>query len=120
MPRTSHSARLQRRAKPARRRCWAAALAAMLTTALTAASALPAFAGAPPAPTVEIHDGEDRFYCQERKLGSWFYCARPKPPERPEPAPAPALSVPGPTSVAQLDAITTALRELKARGSPTN
>ena len=115
MPRTNPDARAQRRADPPCRRCWAAAQTAWLTAALTTVSALPAFAEAPPAPTVEIHDGDDRFYCQERKLGSWFYCARPKPPKRPEPAPATALSVPGPTSVAQLDAITTELRELKAR-----
>ncbi|MXO72094.1 conjugal transfer protein TraF [Alteraurantiacibacter buctensis] len=52
----------------------------------------------------------DSFYCEERRLGYWFYCERPKPPEQNTPAPAPAAS-----ATNQLDAITATLRELKAK-----
>lgn len=52
----------------------------------------------------------DRFYCAERKLGTWFYCDKPKPPET-----APVPNAPVQTAVEELDAITAALRELKAR-----
>ena len=53
----------------------------------------------------------DRFYCQERMLGTWFYCNKPKPPALPEVAPA----LPAPSATEQLDAVTAELRELKAR-----
>ena len=55
----------------------------------------------------------DTFYCTERKLGTWFYCDRPKPKPRTEtavPAPAPAE-----TAAERLDKVTVELRELKAR-----
>ena len=29
----------------------------------------------------------DRFYCEDRKLGTWFYCERPKTPAPEQPAP---------------------------------
>ena len=52
---------------------------------LTLASCLGAAAPARAASgLVETPDGADRFYCQERKLGDWFYCAEPNPPEKPE------------------------------------
>jgi len=53
-------------------------------------------------------DAQDSFYCQERKLGYWFYCTRPKLPEQTAPAAAPSATN-------QLDAITATLRELKAK-----
>ena len=53
----------------------------------------------------------DRFYCADRKLGTWFYCVRPKP-AKPE---AVAPSTPPVSAVAQLDAVTAELRELKAK-----
>lgn len=58
----------------------------------------------------------DAFYCQNRKLGYWFYCEKPKAAPRAEPQ-APPLN-----AVTQLEAITTELRELKARAilEPTN
>ena len=60
----------------------------------------------------------DSFYCAERRLGYWFYCVRPKAPPADQ-APPQASS-----ATAQLDAITTTLRELKARAiiepSPEN
>ena len=37
---------------------------------------------------VDTPDGEDRFYCQERELGDWFYCAEPGiRPQIPAPEP---------------------------------
>ena len=49
-------------------------------------------------------------WCEQRKLGSYFYCSRPKPKDKAPPAsPAPA------TAAQQLDAITQELREKKAR-----
>lgn len=55
----------------------------------------------------------DPFYCEQRQLGSWFYCdpaKRPKPEEAPATAAAPAQS-----ATAQLAAITAELDELKAK-----
>jgi len=92
-------------ARNARGRLLAACLA------LTAFSPLlesPASAGEPP--LVTTVDGQGSFYCAERRLGYWFYCARPKPPESDQAAPAPAAS-----ATSQLDAITATLRELKAK-----
>lgn len=84
------------------------ALAAMIALALTAVSTQAAIAqtGATNAPTEN-----DAFYCEERKLGYWFYCTKPKPTPKPETA-APA---PLPDAVARMEAITAELRELKAR-----
>ena len=53
----------------------------------------------------------DAFYCEERKLGYWFYCTKPKPAPKPETA-APA---PIPDATTRMEAITAELRELKAR-----
>lgn len=65
-------------------------------------------------------EAADRFYCEERRLGYWFYCARPKTPEKTAPQPAtPTIS-----AAQQLEAITAELRELKAKAilepSPEN
>lgn len=52
----------------------------------------------------------DVLYCEERRLGYWFYCVKPTPEEKPqqeETEPVPATQ--------ELDAITSELRELKAR-----
>ena len=52
----------------------------------------------------------DALYCEERRLGYWFYCVKPAPeeePQQPEVEPVPATQ--------ELDAITSELRELKAR-----
>ncbi|MEO0033558.1 MAG: hypothetical protein RIS94_3316 [Pseudomonadota bacterium] len=53
---------------------------------------------------------QDPFYCGERHLGYWFYCARPQPRK-----PAQSLSPETPSATERLDAVTTELRELKAR-----
>lgn len=61
-------------------------------------------------PSAQPTERQDSFYCEERRLGYWFYCERPKPPEQNAPLPAPAAS-----ATSQLDAITATLRELKAK-----
>lgn len=84
------------------------ALAAMIALALTAVSTQAAIAqtGA-----TNASAENDAFYCEERQLGYWFYCTRPKPTPKPETA-APA---PIPDAVTRMEAITAELRELKAR-----
>lgn len=84
-------------------------LAACLSlTAVAPALSAPARGQEPP--LVTTSDSRDSFYCEERRLGYWFYCARPKPPEVREEA-----SEPAPSATSQLDAITANLRELKAK-----
>lgn len=79
--------------------------------ALTASSAFLAVpAGAAEPPLVATDDRQDSFYCAERRLGYWFYCAKPKPPEPGNKPSAPAIS-----ATSQLDAVTAELRELKAK-----
>jgi len=54
----------------------------------------------------------DPFYCGERKLGTWFYCERPKAkPSEPTTSPGSA----SPTYRQQLDKIGARLEELKAK-----
>lgn len=61
-------------------------------------------------PLVDTGDGSDAFYCSERQLGYWFYCARPKPKTEK----APEAQTP-PSATNQLEAVTAELRELKAK-----
>ena len=89
-------------------KCGQRLVAACLIAASLAIAPLPALAG--DAPTVTTPDGQDPFYCAERRLGYWFYCTRPKPPERVEPQPLDQQS-----ATRRLDAITATLRELKAK-----
>jgi len=56
-------------------------------------------------------DPADALYCEQRRLGYWFYCVRPAPEAEQQEAQRPAL----PSATAQLDAITAELRELKAK-----
>lgn len=78
-----------------------------------------AIAGGPVQTALAIQKG-DRLYCEDRRLGTWFYCERPGPAE-PEASPLPA---PERSAAEQLEAVTTELRELKARAildpSPEN
>ena len=83
-------------------------LTAAACLALTLAQPVSVMAG-PAEPLVNTTDGKDDFYCAQRKLGYWFYCAKPKPPETEAEAP------PAQSAATQLDAITTELRELKAK-----
>ena len=57
-----------------------------------------------------LGNAADALYCEERRLGYWFYCVKP------EPEAAPETVVPtSPTPSAELEVITETLRELKAR-----
>lgn len=91
-------------------------LAAILVAA-TSITAEPLQAQAARQEQAEAQSG-DSFYCTERRLGYWFYCVRPKAP------PADQVPPQASSATAQLDAITTTLRELKARAiiepSPEN
>ncbi len=81
--------------------------AACLTLAILLTTAAPGRTQEPP--LVATGDGQDSFYCEQRRLGYWFYCTRPRPAETPEPPP------PAASATSQLDAITAQLRELKAK-----
>lgn len=84
------------------------ALTAIIALALAIGSTQLAVAQTSDASTAPENDA---FYCEERKLGYWFYCTRPKPSPKPETAtPAPL-----PDAVTRMEAITAELRELKAR-----
>ena len=64
------------------------------------------------APSVGAESGQqggDDFYCGERRLGQWFYCSKPKAPEKPGPA------EPQASATERMAAITNELDELKAR-----
>jgi conjugal transfer pilus assembly protein TraF len=66
---------------------------------------------------VEVRQSEDALYCKERKLGTWFYCEKPKEEPRKSAAAQPPARE-------RLAAIGTQLEELKARAilepSPEN
>lgn len=89
------------------------ALWASTSLLLTATAPLHAAAG----DGVEVSQSEDALYCKERKLGTWFYCEKPKE----EPAKRAAAA---PPARERLAAIGTQLEELKARAilepSPEN
>jgi conjugal transfer pilus assembly protein TraF len=70
-------------------------------------------AGTESAGLIEDPSRPDAFYCGERKLGSWFYCGKPKPKPRTASEATPAA--PQATAAERLDAVTAELRELKAR-----
>lgn len=83
-------------------------LAAALGACLLLMTGAAAHAADPKPPVTA--SGDDPFYCEERRLGYWFYCTRPKPPETPQAQAAPDVS-----ATQRLEAITSELRELKAR-----
>ena len=54
----------------------------LLAACLTLIASCPlAAAPAEEPPLVSTSDKQDSFYCEERRLGYWFYCTRPKPPK---------------------------------------
>lgn len=64
---------------------------------------------------IEEPVGGSDFYCAERKLGTWFYCTKPKPkPKVAEAVPA-APATPTETAAERLEKVTAELRELKAK-----
>ncbi len=60
---------------------------------------------------IEEPTSPDSFYCAERNLGTWFYCAKHKPPREAAKA---APAAPAETATARMDKVTAELRELKA------
>ena len=89
----------------------------MFAIALCFMGASPELAlGQTPESVVTEATESDAFYCQNRKLGYWFYCEKPKAARKSE------RQAPPPNAVSRLDAITAELRELKARAilEPTN
>ncbi|QYE37286.1 conjugal transfer protein TraF (plasmid) [Polymorphobacter sp. PAMC 29334] len=62
---------------------------------------------------IEEPTGGSDFYCAERKLGTWFYCTKPKPKVA-EAVPA-APAAPSETAAQRLEKVTAELRELKAK-----
>ena len=91
-----------------------AAMAAVLTAGpATAQSAPPAAATPASNGLIEEPTGGSDFYCAERKLGTWFYCTKPKPKVA-EAAPA-APATPAETAAQRLEKVTAELRELKAK-----
>ena len=61
-------------------------------------------------PTSAARTSADELYCEKRRLGYWFYCSKPKPPETETLPPERHASASD-----QLDAVTKELRELKAK-----
>lgn len=84
------------------------AIAAVIAAALVAASG-PVAAQLTDDRTdaVEVVQSGDDFYCRERRLGTWFYCEKPKP--------RPADQAPSASAADRLKDISAALDELKAR-----
>ena len=81
----------------------------LLAASLLAAAAAPIPSARAESPGgIEVERQEDDFYCKERRLGTWFYCERPK--EAPRAAASPVAS-----ARSQLAAISANLEELKAR-----
>ena len=62
---------------PANKAAWRL-FAACLTISLVP-SAFSTSAQAQEPPLVTTSDRQDSFYCEERKLGYWFYCSKPRP-----------------------------------------
>ena len=91
-----------------------AAMAAVLAAGpVTAQSAPPAAATPASNGLIEESAGGSDFYCAERKLGTWFYCTKPKPKVA-EAVPA-APATPAETAAQRLEKVTAELRELKAK-----
>lgn len=87
----------------------------MVKTLSVAAAALQLFVALPAQASssegmIEDPAQSNSDWCEQRKLGSYFYCSKPKPKEKP------AQAAPAPSSAAErLDAITQDLREKKAK-----
>jgi conjugal transfer pilus assembly protein TraF len=90
-------------------------IALLAASSLTLAGTAPLYAAY--GDGVEVRQSEDALYCKERKLGTWFYCEKPK--EEPRKA-----TTAQPPARERLAAIGTQLEELKARAilepSPEN
>lgn len=69
------------------------------------------YSGDEPAPGAADNSPNQDFYCGARKLGTWFYCEKPKPRPNPKSAPAPSTTA----ASERLAAISKQLDDLKAR-----
>ena len=105
------------------RRCTdpsAAFASACLALVLLGATA----AAASPQALIDDPSRPDAFYCEQRKLGTWFYCSRPRPKDDAKPPIPSASPAPAETATQRMEKITAQLRELKARAilepSPEN
>ena len=85
---------------------------ALMVTLLSAVAPLTPACAADGALIEEPGKGSD-FYCAERKLGTWFYCSKPK--LRPAAPAAAAPAAPAETATQRLEKVTAELRELKAK-----
>ncbi len=88
-----------------------AKLSMLFLTLLPIAAAAPLRAQEDASASHDRDGGGDDFYCGERKLGQWFYCAKPKLPEPRQQA----QQVPEISAAERMAAITKQLDELKAR-----
>ena len=79
--------------------------------ALCLAALLPVPTIAQEARQAEPAASADSLYCEQRRLGYWFYCVKPVPAEELQMEQPPAQV----TATQELDAVTGELRELKAR-----
>lgn len=86
---------------------------ALFAVATAASLCVPLAASASTGGLIEDPAADDRFYCGDRKLGTWFYCSKPKP--KPKEAAPTAPPAPAETATARLEKVTVELRELKAR-----
>src|SRR3546814_5392224 len=84
---------------------------ALPVLAMCLAALFPVRAVAQEARQAEPAASADSLYCEQRRLGYWFYCVKPVPAEEPQIAQPPAQV----TATQELDAVTGELRELKAQ-----
>ena len=84
---------------------------ALPALAMILAALLPAQAAAQEARQAEPAASADSLYCEQRRLGYWFYCVKPVPANEPQMAQPPAQV----TATQELDAVTGELRELKVK-----
>mgnify|MGYP001328004418 CR=1 FL=1 len=82
--------------------------------AMCFAALLPVRAVAQETRQTEPAASADSLYCEQRRLGYWFYCIKPVPAEEPQMAQPPAQV----TATQELDAVTEELRELKDKPAP--
>lgn len=83
------------------------AITSVVVAALLTSAAAPIAANQ--SDSIEVAQSEDSTYCAERKLGTWFYCEKPKPKAEDKKAAANF-----PSAKARLAAITAELEERKA------
>src|SRR3546814_1040447 len=89
---------------------------ALPVLAMCLAALFPVRAVAQEARQAEPAASADSLYCEQRRLGYWFYCVRPEPTAEPQMAQPPAQV----TATQELDAVTGELRELDRKSTRLN